>query len=266
MSRNKLMWIMPVFILGSAACGVNPNDTADENAATSGHFVKIGKVSTFLKKRAVDSGSLASGSEKCTLYKNSTYPTQAAPKLNGNYYEINLRSMIPGCGFSKGFVFVDHVESTSSVVALGGDGMSARTRAFLDVIAFAEGTNDNYNVRFGHYTFSGYARHPRLIFCENSLCSDAAGRYQFLSTTWDMVARALGLRDFSPPNQDRGALYLMRSRGVSNTSNIYSYSQFSSAIYRLNNEWASLPGSPYGQPTRTMAALWAKFQQSVAKY
>jgi len=77
-------------------------------------------------------------------------------------------------------------------------------KAFLDTLAYAEGTgnypNNGYNTMFTGKQFSGYKDHPRKIQRSSGYASDAAGRYQFLSTTWD----GLGLPDFSPPNQDLG--------------------------------------------------------------
>ncbi len=66
--------------------------------------------------------------------------------------------------------------------------------AFLDVIAYAEGTQaygpqDGYNVMFTHVFFRDYSRHPDIINCGGGWCSDAAGRYQFLFQTWEEVRR-----------------------------------------------------------------------------
>jgi muramidase (phage lysozyme) len=59
--------------------------------------------------------------------------------------------------------------------------------------------------------FPDFSDHPRLIQFIPGLASDAAGRYQFLSTTWD----GLRLGDFSPKqNQDHGAVELIRQRGA----------------------------------------------------
>lgn len=131
--------------------------------------------------------------------------------------------------------------------------------AFLSMLAYAEGTNDSYNVIFGFETFSSYAEHPRRVVCSYGLCSDAAGRYQMLSTTWDGARAALGLPDFSPGSQDQAGLYLMRNRGVANADRRLNWDEFSAAVYKLNAEWASLPGSPYGQPTKSMKDLWDKY-------
>lgn len=135
------------------------------------------------------------------------------------------------------------------------------TGALLDVIAFAEGTNDAYNICFTFKRFESYADHPRKVYCSGSLCSDAAGRYQFLSTTWDMVQKRKSLADFSPPNQDTGAVALIEGRGVRNHAVALGYEEFSKAMYKLAYEWASLPGSPYGQPTKSMATVWEKYQK-----
>ena len=65
-------------------------------------------------------------------------------------------------------------------------------RALLNAIAEAEGTskyaNQGYNTQYTGKQFSDLqGGHPREILGDSSLRSDAAGRYQFLSTTWDSV-------------------------------------------------------------------------------
>ena len=82
------------------------------------------------------------------------------------------------------------------------------------------------------------------------LCSTAAGRYQFLSKTWDGLAPGLGLGDFTPPNQEKAALEIIRRQGAYNRvlrSSVYE--NFTSALSKLNTTWASLPGVPGQRPT-----------------
>ena len=107
--------------------------------------------------------------------------------------------------------------------------VSARTRAFLDLIAFAEG--GDYNVRFGGARFESFSDHPRIQF--NG--SDAAGRYQFLSSTWD----TLGQPDFTPLSQDRAAVKYIDQRGARDAIEAGDYE---SAIATLNTAWVALPG------------------------
>jgi lysozyme len=60
--------------------------------------------------------------------------------------------------------------------------------------------------------FDGFERHPAQINCNASrtLCSDAAGRYQFLKETWN----GLNMPDFTPVSQDRAAIKLVKGRGA----------------------------------------------------
>jgi muramidase (phage lysozyme) len=90
--------------------------------------------------------------------------------------------------------------------------------------------------------FSSFADHPRQLQCAGELCSDAAGAYQFLSTTWD----SLNLPDFSPENQDKGAVELIKRRGA--YQNILD-GNIRNALDKCSYEWASLPPGRYGQPS-----------------
>ena len=95
-----------------------------------------------------------------------------------------------------------------------------RVKAFLDTIAAAEGTAspDGYHTQYTGTKFASFSDHPREMRCGRrygkKLCSDAAGRYQFLSTTWDRFARKFDVRDFSPQNQDLVAVELIREKGA----------------------------------------------------
>lgn len=131
-----------------------------------------------------------------------------------------------------------------------------QVRAALDTIAWAEGAN--YNTLYGGGTFSDFSRHPNRRITAGGYTSTAAGRYQFLYSTW----QGLGLPDMSPANQDIGALMLIARRGA--LSQILK-GDFQGALTSgaLGKEWASLPYSPYGQTNRTVAAVMSKFQASL---
>ena len=130
----------------------------------------------------------------------------------------------------------------------GGAGATSvndpNAKALLNAIADAEGTsqygNQGYNTQFTGKQFSG-TNHPREVIKSGGYGSDAAGRYQFLSTTWDEYANG---RDMSAANQDQVALDLVsKKRGV-NIKDGLSMKE----IYKLGQEWASIEGGPNGTP------------------
>jgi muramidase (phage lysozyme)/murein DD-endopeptidase MepM/ murein hydrolase activator NlpD len=140
--------------------------------------------------------------------------------------------------------------------------LSANARALLDTIAKAEGTagGNGYRTMFTGRSFNDLSRHPRQLNSSNGHTSDAAGRYQFLSTTWDGVAKRLGLPDFSPASQDRAAIELVRRRGVDPDAPLTE-----EALNKLAPEWASLPTlagkSYYGQPVKPHGELLDYYSQ-----
>ena len=149
------------------------------------------------------------------------------------------------------------------------DELVPEVRALLDTIAFAEGTQDDlgYRTLFTFSTFNSYSDHPRRLRCASSggrrLCSDAAGRYQIISSTFDMVAQRLNLDDFSPKSQDLAAVELIRLRG--GLSKIEA-GDFDGAIWAIRREWASLPGAGYGQPEANRNDLERIYQQRLEHY
>jgi muramidase (phage lysozyme) len=133
-------------------------------------------------------------------------------------------------------------------------------RRYLDLIAQAEGTAGNadpYRVAFGGGTISDLSRHPGVArrFRQTdgkSNTSTAAGKYQFLHSTWADVSGRLGLTDFSPRSQDLGALELMRRSG---SLEDVLRGDYASAVRKDGRTWASLPSSPYPQPKRSAAFI-----------
>jgi len=237
---------------------------SDRKGRAREEFVYIGVTPTFLKAGPDLAADLAEGSGKCALQSNTLYKASAKPGFEGEHMIVQLAEPLPGCQFSRGYIYMTHVSSSSA----GGACEFPRTvRAFLDTLAFAEGTRERYNYIFTFVAFNTYSDHPRRRICAGKLCSTAAGRYQFLSKTWDPLASELGLGDFTPPNQDKAAVEIIRRSGAYNyvlKSSVYE--NFAAALGKLNGTWASLPGSPYGQPTHSTAELWKVYKAALAKY
>lgn len=152
--------------------------------------------------------------------------------------------------------------------------LPAQVRAFLDVIAYAEGTHAQYNIMYGGARFSSYADHPRKYRASPwgtpGVGSDAAGRYQFKSTSWDEARSKKRLQDFSPANQDRAAVYLMERNGSTtyeNVKNAHIRTRFNAAVISLSHVWASLPPQHYkNQKVKSNEDLWAVYQRALASY
>lgn len=228
------------------------------------NFFYIGNVSTFLKASAAAAEGLAEGSGKCALAPNTAYKTSAKPGFEGEHMTVALAEPLPGCQLTRGYIYMAHVSSSS---AGGAWELPKTVRAFMDTLAYAEGTTVHYNYIFTFVTFNSYAGHPRKAICSGGLCSTAAGRFQFLSKTWDGLAPDLGLTDFTPPSQEKAGLELVRRAGAYNlVLKSSKYENFTAALGKLNGIWASLPGSPYGQPTHSTAALWKAYKAALAKY
>lgn len=129
-------------------------------------------------------------------------------------------------------------------------------RALLRVIRRGEGTagENGYRTLFGGGLFESYADHPRQRITRTmggrKITSTAAGAYQFLSSTWDETARIMGLANFAPGAQDLGAVGRIAARGALDDVKA---GRFDVAIQKIAKEWASMPGSPYGQPVISLA-------------
>ncbi|MGJ5674332.1 MAG: glycoside hydrolase family 24 protein [Nostochopsis sp.] len=152
--------------------------------------------------------------------------------------------------------------------------LNLNIKAFLDTIAWAEGTSgkNGYQMIFGGNSFSNFQKHPRQRKClrykGKKLCSDAAGRYQFLSSTWVGLVQRLKLSDFSPRSQDSAAVELIREQGA--LTDVES-GLWQSAIYKVADIWASLPcgsnkGSCYGQPYKRINKLGEIYTLNLKKY
>lgn len=141
---------------------------------------------------------------------------------------------------------------------------------------FGEGTQgeDGYRTLFGgrlflgadgvYSTFDDFADHPRIrttVTLKNGkrLTSTAAGAYQFLEKTWDGVCNEYGFINFEPPTQDLAAIALIHGRKA--LEDVVE-GRIQVAVLKCNKEWASLPGSPYGQPVVTLEEFIREYEEA----
>lgn len=141
-------------------------------------------------------------------------------------------------------------------------------RKALDIISASE--NADYNTVFGGGTFDSYDSHPNIKkrFKQKDgkwNSSGAAGRYQMLKSTWDELQSTFDLKDFSPRNQDIGAIALLdRLKGKDGKTALQSALEgnFQSMVEKAGRTWASFPSAPaaYSQPKHG----WNKMNKIIA--
>lgn len=143
--------------------------------------------------------------------------------------------------------------------------MSPQLKAFLDTIAFSEGTkgkgDDGYNVVVGGALFSPYDDHPRVsVNLPNlGIHSTAAGRYQILARYYDAYKKQLNLPDFSPASQDAIAIQLIKEcRALDDIE----AGRFGVAVVKCASRWASFPGAGYKQREHRLSTLQDAFLAS----
>jgi muramidase (phage lysozyme) len=161
---------------------------------------------------------------------------------------------------------------------------SPRVKAMLDVLAYTEGTGDDYGkvadgivLKSPHdHTLIGkknvsvtdFSQHPEiLVKWSETIKTTAAGRYQFILPTW----KGLQMADFTPASQDTAAVTLMQQGGMIPLLLSGKPEDFEKAVNLGAKIWASLPtatgGSEYaGQPARHMAKIKQHFEDALKKY
>lgn len=141
-------------------------------------------------------------------------------------------------------------------------------QAFLEMIRTGEGTlgSDGYRTHFGGSLFHDFRDHPRKVISAKSggkpIHSSAAGAYQFLTKTWDGLVKRYGFSDFEPATQDEAAVALIAGRGA--LEDVLA-NRFEEAVTKCAKEWASLPGSPYGQPTLSAARAKSVYAKALSR-
>jgi lysozyme len=145
-------------------------------------------------------------------------------------------------------------------------------RALLNTIRYAEGTWANghdvgYRIMFGGSLMPTLDRHPDRVIYSSRYASAAAGAYQFMPFTWNMVIQRLGLTGFGPDSQDQGALYLIQRRGALHLADRGELTAELAA--RLAPEWASFPtlagNSYYGQPVKRFDDLRRFYEDNLTR-
>ena len=148
-------------------------------------------------------------------------------------------------------------------------------KAFLNTLAGPE-SGGEYNIVYGGEHFEDYSKHPGIYTPIKSgpnkgKTSSAAGKYQFLESTWNDIAGRYGLKDFSPANQDKAAWILAAEKYAQNTKgdklldalNSGDAERIANVGKVLSPIWTSLPsGIEQGTTTDKFVSTFNKYLQS----
>jgi muramidase (phage lysozyme) len=132
-----------------------------------------------------------------------------------------------------------------------------QVKALLDTISESEGTfsygYDSYRMILGGRRFTDFSKHPNILVKVKGLpLSTAAGRYQIIIKTWKYLQNRYNLKDFSPKNQDRAAILLIKERfGLRDLM----LGRIDNLCKKIGKTWASMPYNNYHQPQKSMEYL-----------
>ena len=155
----------------------------------------------------------------------------------------------------------------------------ARIRAFLRMLKIGEGTTGliGYEHLFGGESFikdygKTFADHPDLMMKKTvkktgkKIWSSAAGAYQVMGYVWKdkgtiKLREKYGITSFSPEMQDRYCVLVLKYRRKALAEIMRG--DIKAAINLCKDEWASLPGSNYDQPTMELDSTLRSYQELV---
>jgi muramidase (phage lysozyme) len=210
--------------------------------------------------------------EKIGKYISSAFSialeSSAAKVLQNLNQEFNLEGETPGAGPGPGGPGGDGGggygggQFTGSAASIPPEG-----KALLDAIAGSE--SGGYTSRYPSKTFdNNWVDHPRIDEVIRSgpnagKTSNAAGRYQFLSTTWDLYKPG---KAFTPENQDIAAYRLaIAAYGYGESGLLKDLKSDPAKVARkLSGTWTSLPGGI--EPNNATNGFLSRFEKSVKKY
>ncbi|MBI4748649.1 MAG: glycoside hydrolase family 104 protein [Acidobacteria bacterium] len=204
--------------------------------------------------------------------------------IQGKERELNM--MLPQGETMKALAAkaLDILCNTKTVPVLQTLSTFPQIRAMLETIAWAEGLNDDYRrivigivkqTPNGKYKeFIGKSsreivisldEHPQIYvdWKKGEKLSSAAGRFQLVYSTWEEVQKIYHFPDFSPRSQELGAIARMVRREMIRPLLTRNYE---GAFRNGNREWASFPGSPYGQHHKSMTEIVEVYKKHLASF
>lgn len=134
--------------------------------------------------------------------------------------------------------------------------MTKYEKSLLDVIAYTEGTiglsQNGYDVTVNFYLINGWTPDTDIIhglgdWYNKPTNSTAAGRYQFLGSTWtgNWIGGTKTKKGQNVPmtkdNQDIAAIWLIKNKRNANIDTLDTKEKFFDVLQKIAPEWSSIP-------------------------
>jgi muramidase (phage lysozyme) len=187
-------------------------------------------------------------------------------KLHPTAISIGSVAVLSLYGFSnQGFSMISNTKNKAVVTSY-----SPQMAAFLATIRWAEtGSSgyESYRKLVFNGTFDDFSTHPKVRQCARvsliNVCSTAAGAYQMLDISWNDLQPNLGLKDFSPPSQDKMAIeYIRRNKAVDDVES----GNVEMAFCKVGKVWASLICNDYNQNAKSIEELTKYYNSQLNVY
>jgi murein DD-endopeptidase MepM/ murein hydrolase activator NlpD len=184
-------------------CALTTGFVYKPHVATNTTAVTV-NIATVFKKTTANSSALAAA-DKCTM-PVGVYPLSSAVAVDGSHFRVNLKALLPSCGFSAGYVYDGHASSGIQVLSLTDSLYLKKTTADSSTLPAADkcliakanykvtaapGTNgDHYSVSLTSNP-SGCAFKNGFVFYANTLLAQPGAA---VSNTGYTVPLANGIK------------------------------------------------------------------------
>ena len=164
-----------------------------------------------------------------------------------NYQDPRVKEALDGRITFEQFKFIVGNTKGKVLTTLGRQmqqkATNPKARAFLDVIAFTEGTDFDIDGKQSGYDvmMGGTPKNPRFApNLYNHPGGVASGRYQAVPGTWNQARTVLGLYDFTPESQEIFAVWALDQKRPGLLDDVIN-NRFFDAVEKGSQEWASFP-------------------------
>jgi len=203
---KKLFWLPIALTLMSSCRNFIREEVMSEEEAKGQPFLTVRTgVDTFFKIKIEDAKKLMTGTGKCELSSKGKYFVKDLSGPEDGYYKVILAKAIPGCKFTTGFVFADHIIPSQS--PSGYCQKSWEEAQIMDYTTFDAYNNRSYATAAQpeSQTLMGSAEHKDRTMCQRAKVL----KHCFEKTVGANTSAAVNFRNWATARRINPVLALM---------------------------------------------------------